>query len=84
MLYERGFFIEGQTRHIFASFILCPIEKLAISFCAQRDKTVSLTATYYEEAYGDHCTIYDEATPEDPWHNVKGLLTVQDLIGHLP
>ena len=26
-----------------------------------------------EEAYGDHCTVYDESRPEDPWHNVKGL-----------
>ena len=29
-----------------------------------------------EEAYGDHCIIYDEARPEDPWHNVKGLCKI--------
>jgi len=32
----------------------------------------SLNESIVEEAYGDHCTIYDETQPDDPWHNVKG------------
>ena len=32
----------------------------------------SLNTPITEQSYGDHCAIYDENNPEDPYHNIKG------------
>ena len=50
MLFKKGNFSDGHAKRCrTASFILCPIEKLALSFSAERDRTVSLIGSYYDD-----------------------------------